>query len=292
MNLPTPTLVKLTTLSLLGALVVSCASSPSAPVVATTSIVRPPAPPLRALPAPVARTSKAIEFEPSAGLWADLKSAPGTIGGDLVDVFTSLDVWLVLAGGFVGGELFDKVGLEEPTSQFFSDHSLLSDGLSRTFDELGSGYLLFAGAGVWYLWSDVEDDDKGLDGSKRLLRSLSTTGLSTLVFKEIFADQRPNGAKGGYPSGHTSMSVTTAASLWYSYGPKVGVPATILASLVALQRLDSRAHEMDDVIGGAVLGWVVARSLNGDEPLELFGARVLPGTSPSGDPGISLLWSY
>ena len=95
----------------------------------------------------------------------------------------------------------------------------------------------------------------------KLLRSLSTTGLSTLAFKKLFADQRPNGAKGGYPSGHTSMSVTAASSLWYSYGAKVGGPAMILASLVALQRLDSRAHEMGDVIGGAVLGWVVARSL-------------------------------
>jgi len=81
-------------------------------------------------------------------LWTDLRSAPGTLGGDLADVFTSLDVWLVLAGGFVGGELFDKVDLEDPTSEFFSDHSLLSDGLSHTFDELGSGYLLFAGAGA------------------------------------------------------------------------------------------------------------------------------------------------
>ena len=93
-------------------------------------------------------------------------------------------------------------------------------------------------------------------------------------------------------SGGGKVVVATATSLWLSEGPKVGAPASILASLVALQRLDSGAHELDDVIGGATLGWVVAYSQERREPLTLLGARVVPAFSPRGDPGISLLWSY
>jgi membrane-associated phospholipid phosphatase len=238
-----------------------------------------------------AATSRRLEAPPRT-LAEDFGSAPGAIGHDLVEVFSTPFVWLTLAGSYAGGEALDLIHAEGETTRFFSRHSILPDAGSRAFETLGQGYVLIAGAGAWYLAEREAGDSESVANSQHLLRSLAVTGISTLAFKTAFNDQRPSGGGGAYPSGHTSMVVATATSLWLTEGPKAGVPALILASLVALQRLDSQAHELDDVIGGATLGWVVTYSLERREPPMLLGARGLPAYSPRGDPGISLLWSY
>lgn len=223
---------------------------------------------------------------------SDARASLPTLGSDLIEIYSTPSVWWTLAGSFVGGEALDLLNAEEEVSRFFARHSVFSGGANRGLDELGKGYTLLAGAGAWYLVARAGDDAEGLDDSKLLLRSLAATGVSTLVFKTAFADQRPNGGGGAYPSGHASMTTAVATSLWMTQGAKVGLPAAILAGLVDVQRIDSKAHELDDIIGGVTLGWIVAYTLHKDQAPELLGARVLPAFSPSGDPGISLLWSY
>lgn len=224
--------------------------------------------------------------------WSDLRAAPATIGRDFVDVYSTKATWAALVGGYLGAELMDRSGVEPSVTSFFADHSLYSDSTSRVFDELGQGYVLLAGAGAWYLWARRAEDAEALAASKHLARSLVVTGLSTLALKAAFNDERPNGGSGGYPSGHASMSVAAATSLWLTQGPEVGVPAAVLSSLVILQRLDSRAHELDDVIAGAALGWAVAYSLGRDERVTVFGGEVAPTLGPQGSPALSLSWHF
>jgi membrane-associated phospholipid phosphatase len=232
------------------------------------------------------------EASPSRNsIWSDVRAAPGAIGRDLVDVYSSSFVWWTIAGGFAGSALVGEFSEKNAENGFFGDDTIFADAPSRALEEMGKGYFLLAGAGAWYLWSRDAEDPVAVAGSQHLMRSLATTGISTLVLKAVVGDVRPNGGSRGYPSGHTSMAVTAATSIWLTQGPKAGIPAAVVAGLIATQRLDSRAHELDDVLAGAVLGWVTAYSLEGRGPTFL-GARVAPAMGPGGDPMISLRWGF
>lgn len=67
-----------------------------------------------------------------------------------------------------------------------------------------------------------------------------------------------------FPSGHTMGALGPALALFW-YNKKVGVPAVILALLIAISRLHLYAHYPSDVLGGAVValftslaGWLLA----------------------------------
>ncbi|MCA9002984.1 MAG: phosphatase PAP2 family protein, partial [Planctomycetes bacterium] len=224
-------------------------------------------------------------------LGSDLRAALPTVGRDLAYTFRQPRNWLILAGEYVVSEYTDTLGLEEPTERYFNRNRVYSSGISSTVEKLGQGYVLFGAAAGWYLWADAKGYDESVNHSQRLMRSLASTGVSTLIIKSASKDDRPNGGTNAFPSGHTSMATTAAASLWYSYGYKVGIPAALLAASVAVQRLDSKAHSLDDIVGGVGLGWLIASQVAKRSSLEVMGAQVLPHVDGEGTVGITLLWS-
>lgn len=60
-----------------------------------------------------------------------------------------------------------------------------------------------------------------------------------------------------FPSGHTLVSVEAATALWYHHR-KWGVPALVLAGLIAYSRLYLFVHYPTDVLAGALLGIGIA----------------------------------
>ncbi len=60
-----------------------------------------------------------------------------------------------------------------------------------------------------------------------------------------------------FPSGHTSSSFAAATAIFIC-NKKIGVPALVLAAIIAFSRLYLYVHYPTDVLGGAVLGVVVA----------------------------------
>jgi len=58
------------------------------------------------------------------------------------------------------------------------------------------------------------------------------------------------------PSGHTSISFSSAEFMRKRYGWEYGVPAYAAASFVAYSRVESRQHHPADVIAGAGIGIV------------------------------------
>lgn len=57
-----------------------------------------------------------------------------------------------------------------------------------------------------------------------------------------------------FPSGHAMAAWATAVILGLAYGRRVGGPAAVLATLVALSRVYQGHHYPSDVLAGAVLG--------------------------------------
>ena len=110
-----------------------------------------------------------------------------------------------------------------------------------------------------------------------VLLSLAAGGLIGNVFiKNIVMRDRPCWIDGSvlllihspedysFPSGHTLASFETAVSV-FLYNRKWGVPALILAALIALSRLYLFVHFPTDVLSGMALGifigWYVHRTI-------------------------------
>ncbi|HUS73652.1 MAG TPA: phosphatase PAP2 family protein, partial [Sedimentisphaerales bacterium] len=108
-------------------------------------------------------------------------------------------------------------------------------------------------------------------------------------------NETPNGKRWAWPSGHTSSSFTVAAVLDEFYGPKVGIPAYAVASVVAYRMMDTGDHWASDVVFGATLGWVVGHTIAGKhKKLEIAGFTVLPymGNGDGPTAGISLVKQF
>lgn len=80
-----------------------------------------------------------------------------------------------------------------------------------------------------------------------------TLGL-TYGLKYTVNERRPNGGSQSFPSGHSSISFSSAEFIRKRYGWEYGVPAYALASFVAYSRVESREHYAHDVIAGAAIG--------------------------------------
>lgn len=61
-----------------------------------------------------------------------------------------------------------------------------------------------------------------------------------------------------FPSGHTSSSFAAAVVLFMLLPKKEGVPAMILAFLIGISRLYVGVHYPTDVLGGMVMGTLLA----------------------------------
>ena len=125
--------------------------------------------------------------------------------------------------------------------------------------------------------------------------ALAITGLTTVGLKAIRDNETPNGREWAWPSGHTASSFTVASVLDEFYGPKVGIPAYVLASLVGYRMMDTGDHWASDVVFGATLGYVVGHTVAGKHnELEIAGFKVLPytGNTKGTAIGISLVKQF
>ncbi len=153
----------------------------------------------------------------------------------------------------------------------------------------------FAAIGGLYLYSLHAQDAEVHDLSKSLFYAVSITGLSTMFLKGTMGlnTTAPNGEQdpfgGAWPSGHTSSAFTVAAVLDEYYGPRIGVPAFLLAGLSGWERIDDREHDLSDVIFGAVLGYVIGKSVAADHGVRVCGMELQPLADPvSGTTGVCL----
>lgn len=84
---------------------------------------------------------------------------------------------------------------------------------------------------------------------------MAAAELAAFGLKHAFPETRPDGSdRQSFPSGHASISFAAAATLQNRYGWKVGVPAQVAASFVALSRVEARKHHWYDVVAGAAIG--------------------------------------
>jgi membrane-associated phospholipid phosphatase len=100
----------------------------------------------------------------------------------------------------------------------------------------------------------VRQDTKG---ALQAAGSVAAASLVTTGLKEAFPELRPDGSdRKSFPSGHTSMAFSAAASLYMREGKSIGIPAFVVASFVGLARVKADKHHWYDVVAGAGIGGV------------------------------------
>jgi membrane-associated phospholipid phosphatase len=208
---------------------------------------------------------------------ADLGRFPDRFIEDSKSTFLRTDniTALLLAGGAsiaMHNSDADK-NIAENFARHRTFHGFADEGLSV----IGDPPTHFAATGLWYAISAENQDELNKQRAFMMMTALSVTGVVTTGLKAIRNNDTPNGQSWAWPSGHTSSSFTVASVLDEFYGPKVGIPAYALASLIAYRMMDTGDHWGSDVIFGATLGWVVGHTVAGKHKnLEVAGFEIVP----------------
>ena len=174
----------------------------------------------------------------------------------------------------------------------FERHRTFQGFTDESLDLIGNPGTHFAVTGLWYALSAQSQDEFNKERAWTMMTALAVNGMATVGLKAIRDNDCPNGKSWAWPSGHTSSSFTVASVLDEFYGPKVGIPAYALASLVGYRMMDTGDHWASDVVFGAALGWVVGHTIAGKhKQLEIAGFKVLPYMGNADGPvmGVSLV---
>ena len=180
-------------------------------------------------------------------------------------------------------------------AEHFERHAAFHGFADESFNVIGHPGTHFAATGLWYVLSAESQDEFNRERAWTMMTALSVTGLVTAGLKAIRDNETPNSKRWAWPSGHTSSSFTIASVLDEFYGPKVGIPAYVLASLVGYRMADTGDHWASDVVFGAALGWIVGHTIAGKhKELEMAGFKVLPymGGADGSTVGISFVKQF
>ena len=97
--------------------------------------------------------------------------------------------------------------------------------------------------------------EEGNEGSYQLLKAILTSQVFVHEAKNWFKKTRPNGkCCHSFPSGHASISFTSAAFIHKRYGWEYGIPAYIASSYVGYSRVYADKHFERDIFASAAIG--------------------------------------
>lgn len=226
--------------------------------------------------------------QPRAEEWL-FHDLPRHIGGDFKETFWNGWNLLFLAGG-VGATL----GVHTKDNAI-RDAFQPNRPLGKTFDSamtIGFHPIVLGGATFLALGvSKFYHADKAALTAGTMLEALALTEIMTLGLKYTVRRKRPDGSSDSFPSAHASgvFALATVAEVYY--GPWVGVPSYLLASLVGVSRIDANKHFASDVIAGAVLGTLMGLGTAKWHKKEFSRFFILP-TAGDGSPGVSLVYNF
>ncbi len=218
------------------------------------------------------------------GLWRGFKTS-----------FWDIENALTLTAAMGASVAIRETGVDATVRNRTHGHRQLGDG-GEVIGVLGNPATHLAGTGILWLTSTLTKDAEQHEVARALTEALTVTGITTLGLKFTTGTREPDGDRYGWPSGHTASTTAVAAVLHEYYGPWAGIPCFVFAGLVGYERIDSREHDLSDVVFGAALGYIIGTSIARDEKAqlpELWGMKVVPFTDlETGASGLALMKSW
>lgn len=176
------------------------------------------------------------------------------------------------------------------TAMFFDDDSQRYFGgerrakwLGDLADRIGRPYIIGPAAVTLYgLGRLSRNHQRFRDATYDITQTTLINGAFSMAIKYASHRLRPDGSDHlSFPSGHTSNAFAWATVANHYYGPEAGAPAFLAAGLIGVGRMEKNAHYLSDVVAGATLGILIARTVvreDGEPPPVGVGAN-LPGTT-------------
>ena len=228
------------------------------------------------------------DFWHSFGRWA--KELPDTMWDDTKATFTDKNALVVIGLSGAAGIAVNASGADDHIQNHYTKRgSQLNKFGDMVGDIGGNPGLHFALAGTAMLYAMDTGDNKTFENAKTMINALAVTGMTTVALKLIVDTRVPNGNRFGWPSGHTSSSVCFATVIYDQYGPMYGIPLMAFAAFVAYERVDARNHDFSDVISGAMLGWIIGRTVVQNHNIKVAGMDLMPYIDPrTGGMGLAL----
>lgn len=225
----------------------------SSPRVASPQSDQEPQAPATASEAPPAREKASADGRRTSGRFLS------NLGRNAIGLFSrdNLEPFLIGAGATGASAFFD-----DNCQQYFGPERRapwLGDGA----DFLGKPYVLTPIAAALYgIGRLSHDHPRFRNGSYDIAQVFLINAAYTTAIKYASHRLRPDGSNHlSFPSGHTSNAFAWATVASRYYGPKLGAPAYLLASLIAVGRMEKNVHWLSDVVGGASMGYLVGRTV-------------------------------
>ena len=239
-----------------------------------------------------------LEHVAAATMWAsqlslssDLAAAWARLRDDTCGVLHPNNVLLLSMAG--GGAIALRSNADQRVRSYTAEHPERWGTGTDILGELGYINVQIPVLLGTYFWSIHSQDEELHDFSATMISAVTINGVSTLALKAAANTDRPdgdfNGGKFGFPSYHASSSFAIASVLDEYYGHRAGVPAYALAGLISWSRLDSRDHDLSDVVFGAAMGFVIGKSVARHHLVGDSRVQILPWFEPiGGTSGIQL----
>jgi membrane-associated phospholipid phosphatase len=192
-----------------------------------------------------------------------LRDFPGTLGYNLTGGLFARDnlaPLLVGTGATLAFLPFDEE-LSEKAMGSWEDLGEAGHAVGGTVAAVLNGGLLLAAPFV--------ENEKYRAFSFTLAQTLIVNNSLLFALKLSIRRTRPDEEDDhSFPSGHMSNNVAMATLFQHYYGAKLGVPMYIVAAVVGVSRVEAGKHFPSDVVFGAALGYIAARTaIRGTERL-------------------------
>jgi PAP2 superfamily len=179
-------------------------------------------------------------------------------GLGLLSVFSKDNVGpvLVTAGAAGVGAVFD-----DRVQRYFSAQRR-ARWLGDSGEQLGRPYVIAPMAVALLGVGRIDHHQSFRDSTYDIAEATMVAATYSTVLKAVVRRERPDGSnKLSFPSGHATNAFAWATVGAHYYGWKVGVPGYAVASLIGISRLEKNVHHLSDVLAGAGLGYISARSV-------------------------------
>lgn len=97
-------------------------------------------------------------------------------------------------------------------------------------------------------------------GAREFGVGLASTVATTYVLKQSINKTRPDGRdRHSFPSSHTAVAMHASTFIHERYGWRWAVPMYVATAFVGHSRIHDERHDEQDVLAGAVIGYVAGR---------------------------------